>query len=193
MCASAHERIVISCIEMVNVNPRHWPLPFALWAMLLQVCNSGLVRVIMGEGMTELTLKAAQTIVDTAHKHARQNNFNPLAIIVLDNRGALRTGLSEDGTSLMRWKVAFAKAWGAVAWGAGSKRLEKIAEERPAFMGAAAHIADGGILPVGGGVLIRDAENRIIGSVGVSGDTSDNDEAAATAGIIAAGFTADGG
>ncbi|MDP4593856.1 MAG: heme-binding protein [Beijerinckiaceae bacterium] len=143
--------------------------------------------------MTELTLQAAQTIINTAHKHARDNNFNPLAIVVLDNRGALRTGLSEDGTSIIRWKVAFAKAWGAVSWGAGSKRLEKIAEERPAFMGAVAHIADGGILPVGGGVLIRDADKKIIGSVGVSGDTSDNDEAAAAAGIKAAGFTADGG
>lgn len=143
--------------------------------------------------MTELTLKAAQLIIDTALKHAREKNFNPLAIVVLDNRGALRTGLSEDNTSLLRWKVAFAKAWGAVAWGAGSKRIEKIAEERPAFMGAAAHIADGGILPVGGGVLIRDADKKIIGSVGVSGDTSENDEAAATAGIIAAGFSADGG
>lgn len=143
--------------------------------------------------MTDLTLKAAKTIIDTAQKHARDNNFNPLAIIVLDNRGALRTGLSEDGTSLMRWKVAFGKAWGAVAWGAGTKRLEKIAQERPAFMAAAAHLADGGILPVGGGVLIRDSNKAIIGSVGVSGDTSDNDEAAAIAGILAAGFDADGG
>ena len=143
--------------------------------------------------MSELTLKACQTIIETAEKHARANNFNPLAIIVLDNRGSLRTGMTEDGTSLMRWKVAFAKAWGAVAWGAGSKRIEKIAEDRPAFMGAVAHLADGGILPVGGGVLIRDAAGNLIGGVGVSGDSSDNDEAAATAGIEAAGFKADGG
>ena len=143
--------------------------------------------------MTELTLAAAQTIIDTALKHARTNNYNPIAIVVLDNRGALRTGLSEDNTSLLRWKVAFAKAWGAVSWGAGSKRLEKIAQERPSFIGAAAHVADGGILPVGGGVLIRDADKKIVGAVGISGDTSDNDEAAAVAGIKAAGFEADGG
>ena len=143
--------------------------------------------------MSELSLEAAQTILATAQKHARDNKYNPLAIIVLDGRGALRTGLSEDGTSLLRWKVAFGKAWGAVAWGAGSKRLEKVAQERPYFMAAAAHLADGGILPVGGGVLIRNSDKTIVGAVGISGDTSDNDEAAAIAGIKAAGFEADGG
>ncbi|MBM3607768.1 MAG: heme-binding protein [Alphaproteobacteria bacterium] len=143
--------------------------------------------------MSELTLDAAQKIVATALKHARDNKYNPLGIVVLDARGALKAGISEDGTSLLRWKVAFGKAWGAVAWGAGSKRLEKVAQERPHFMAAAAHLADGGILPVGGGVLIRDKDKRIIGAVGVSGDTSDNDELAASAGIRAAGFEPDGG
>ncbi len=143
--------------------------------------------------MTELSLAAAQTIVATAQKHARDNKYNPIAIVVLDARGSLKASASEDGTSLMRWKVAFGKAWGAVAWGAGSKRLEKVAQERPYFMAAAAHLADGGILPVGGGVLIRDKDKKIIGSVGISGDTSDNDEAAGAAGIRAAGFEADGG
>lgn len=143
--------------------------------------------------MSELTLESAQSIVSTALDHARTNNFNPLAVIVLDARGSLRCGISEDGTSLMRWKVAFGKAWGAVAWGAGTKRLEKVAIDRPHFMAAVAHLADGGILPVGGGVLIRDKNGMIVGSVGVSGDTSDNDEAAASAGITAAGFDPDGG
>ena len=143
--------------------------------------------------MTELTLEAAQKIVSTALAHARAGKFNAIALVVLDARGSLKASASEDGVSLMRWKVAFGKAYGAVAWGAGSKRIEKIAAERPHFMSAVNHLADGGILPVGGGVLIRDAENRIIGAVGVSGDTSDNDEAAASAGIHAAGLVADGG
>lgn len=143
--------------------------------------------------MSELTLAAAQTIVATALKHARDNNYNPIAIVVLDGRGSLKASAAEDNTSLMRWKVAFGKAWGAVAWGAGSKRIEKIAVERPHFMAAAAHLMDGGILPVGGGVLIRDKDKKIIGAVGISGDTSDNDEAAGAAGIRAAGHEADGG
>lgn len=143
--------------------------------------------------MTDLTLAAAQTIVTQALAHARANNFNPLGIVVLDARGSLKACAMEDGTSLMRWKVAFGKAYGSVAWGAGSKKIEKLAADRPNFFAGVAHLADGGILPVGGGVLIRDGDNRIIGAVGVSGDTSDNDELAATAGIKAAGHVADGG
>jgi uncharacterized protein GlcG (DUF336 family) len=143
--------------------------------------------------MTDLTLAAAQTIVTQALAHARANNFNPLGIVVLDARGSLKASAAEDGTSLMRWKVAFGKAYGSVAWGAGSKKIEKMAADRPNFFAGVAHLADGGILPVGGGVLIRDSQNRIIGAVGVSGDTSDNDELAASAGINAAGHVADGG
>lgn len=143
--------------------------------------------------MTDLTLAAAQTIVTQALAHARANNFNPLGIVVLDARGSLKASAAEDGTSLMRWKVAFGKAYGSVAWGAGSKKIEKLAADRPNFFAGVAHLADGGILPVGGGVLIRDGDNRIIGAVGVSGDTSDNDELAASAGIKAAGHVADGG
>jgi uncharacterized protein GlcG (DUF336 family) len=143
--------------------------------------------------MSDLTLAAAQTIVTEALAHARANNFNPIGLVVLDARGALKASACEDGVSLMRWKVAFGKAYGAVAWGAGSKKIEKIAADRPQFMSAVAHLADGGILPVGGGVLIRDAQNRILGAVGVSGDTSDNDELAASVGIQAAGLVADGG
>jgi uncharacterized protein GlcG (DUF336 family) len=143
--------------------------------------------------MTDLTLAAAQTIVTQALAHARANNFNPLGIVVLDARGSLKASAAEDGTSLMRWKVAFGKAYGSVAWGTGSKKIEKLAADRPNFFAGVAHLADGGILPVGGGVLIRDSQNRIIGAVGVSGDTSDNDELAASAGIKAAGHVADGG
>jgi uncharacterized protein GlcG (DUF336 family) len=143
--------------------------------------------------MTDLTLAAAQTIVETALAHARANNYNPIGIVVVDARGSLKASAAEDGTSLMRWKVAFGKAYGSIAWGAGSKKIEKMAADRPNFFAGVAHLADGGILPVGGGVLIRDAQNRIIGAVGISGDTSDNDEAAAVAGIKAAGHAADGG
>jgi len=143
--------------------------------------------------MIDLTLDAAQTIVRDALAHARANNYNPIGIVVLDARGSLKASAAEDGTSLMRWKVAFGKAYGSVAWGAGSKRIEKMAAERPNFFAGVAHLSDGGILPVGGGVLIRGSDNRILGAVGISGDTSDNDEAAAAVGIRAAGLTPDGG
>ena len=143
--------------------------------------------------MTELTLAAAQTIVQEALRHARANKYNPIGVVVLDARGSLKASAAEDGTSLVRWKVAFGKAYGSVAWGAGSKKIEKLAADRPNFFAGVAHLADGGILPVGGGVLILDGHKKIIGAVGISGDTSDNDEAAALAGIAAAGHTGDGG
>lgn len=143
--------------------------------------------------MTELTLAAAQTIVTEALAHARANKYNPIGVVVLDARGSLKASAAEEGTSLVRWKVAFGKAYGSVAWGAGSKKIEKLAADRPNFFAGVAHLADGGILPVGGGVLILDGHRKIIGAVGISGDTSDNDEAAALAGIKAAGHTGDGG
>lgn len=144
--------------------------------------------------MAELTLEAAQTIVSKALAHARANKYNPVGVVVVDARGSLKACGVEDGTSLMRWKVAFGKAYGSIAWGAGSKKIEKMAADRPNFFAGVAHLADGGILPVGGGVLIREkGTNAIIGAVGISGDTSDNDEAAAVAGIAAAGHDADGG
>ncbi|HWG06426.1 MAG TPA: heme-binding protein [Beijerinckiaceae bacterium] len=143
--------------------------------------------------MTELTLSAAQKIVADALAHSRSHNFNPMGVVVLDDRGALKAAAMEDGTSLIRWKIAFGKAFGAVSWGAGSRKVAAAAVDRPHFFTAVAHLADGGIVPVAGGVLIRDAAKRIIGAVGVSGDTSDHDEQAAIAAINAAGFVADGG
>jgi uncharacterized protein GlcG (DUF336 family) len=144
--------------------------------------------------MTDLKLADAQTIVNEALAHARAKNYNQIGVVVVDARGSLKASGIEDGTSLMRWKVAFGKAYGSIAWGAGSKKIEKMAADRPNFFAGVAHLADGGILPVGGGVLIRDKNTKaIIGAVGISGDTSDNDEAAAVVGIQAAGHEADGG
>lgn len=143
--------------------------------------------------MTELTLDAAQKMIEAGLAHARANNMNPLGLVILDARGALKASAMEDGTSLMRWKVAFGKAYGAVAWGVGSRKLAGMAAERPQFMAAASHLAEAGLIPVAGGVLIRDPQGKLLGGFGVSGDTSDNDELVASAGIAAAGLVADGG
>ena len=143
--------------------------------------------------MPEFTLSIAQKIVADVLAHSRSHNFNPMGVVVLDDRGALKAAAMEDGSSLIRWKIAFGKAYGAIAWGAGSRKVAAMAVDRPHFLAAVAHLADGGILPVAGGVLVRDAAKRIVGAVGVSGDTSDHDEQAAIAAITAAGFQADGG
>jgi len=143
--------------------------------------------------MSELTLQQAQTIVTAALKTAREKSFKPLAIVVYDGRGALKALMAEDGTSLKRAEIAMGKAYGALALGVGSRALHKMATDRPYFVAAATHVVGGQLVPVPGGVLIKDAQGRILGAVGVSGDTSDNDEIAAAAGIEAAGLTFDAG
>ena len=144
--------------------------------------------------MTALTLATAQKISADALTHARAQKMNPLSVIVLDARGSLVAAGTEDNNSMGRWQIAFGKAYGSLFMGVGSKRLGTMAADRPAFIGALAHLPAGGMIPVAGGVLIRDAAtNAVIGAVGVSGDTSDNDEAAASTGIGNAGFKADGG
>jgi uncharacterized protein GlcG (DUF336 family) len=140
-----------------------------------------------------LTLAAAQTILAAALAEARAKGMNPLAVAVLDARGAMRAFASEDGTSLKRGDIALGKAHGAVALGVGSRAINRMAQERPHFIAAASHAVGGALIPVPGGVLIRDAANAVIGAVGISGDTSDNDEIAAMAGIAAAGFKGDPG
>ncbi len=140
-----------------------------------------------------LTLSKAQTIVQSALAHARDAGFRPLSVVVLDARGAVIAAASEDGTSLRRFEVAKGKADGALAFNLGSRALGVMAVDRPHFFAGAAHAVGGGLVPVAGGVLVRDAGGAVIGVVGVSGDTSDNDEAAAVAGIAAAGLTPDGG
>jgi uncharacterized protein GlcG (DUF336 family) len=142
--------------------------------------------------MATLTLAQAQTIVRVALEHCRAGKFAPMGVAVLDARGALRAFAAEDGTSMQRSVVAIGKANGSLAMGVGSRRLEAMAQQRPHFVGALAASVSGPFIPVPGGVLIK-ADGEIIGAVGVTGDTSDNDEAAALAGIAAAGLTGDPG
>ena len=143
--------------------------------------------------MDELTLVAAQLITATAQDHARNAGLKPLAIAVLDARGALKSFIAEDGTSLKRGEVAHGKAFGAVALGLGSRSIFKRAREQDFFVAAVSHVVGGALVPVPGGVLIRNSQGVLIGAVGISGDTSDNDEAAASAGIRAAGLVPDPG
>ncbi|MBN9456241.1 MAG: GlcG/HbpS family heme-binding protein [Bosea sp. (in: a-proteobacteria)] len=140
-----------------------------------------------------LTLVQAQTILSAALAHATTNGFKPLAIAIIDARGAQKAFAAQDGTSLKRGEIALGKAHGVVALGLGSRALHKMAQERPYFIEAATHAVGGLLVPVPGGVLIRSAEGDLLGAIGISGDTSDNDEAAATAGIAAAGLHAETG
>lgn len=137
-----------------------------------------------------MRLQTAQAIVASTLKEARSRSLNPVAVVVLDARGALRAAAAEDGTSTKRTEIAMGKAHAAIAMGLGTRNL---ASRAPQFLAAVTHAVGGLFVPVPGGVLIRDAEGAILGSVGVSGDTSDNDEIAAVAAIKAEGLTADPG
>ena len=143
--------------------------------------------------MAQLTLDQAQTIIATALRHGTDHKFQPLAVVVLDARGVLKAYAAQDGTSLRRSEIATGKAHGALSFGIGSRALAKRAATTPHFIAAVTHAVGGSLIPVPGGVLIRAADREIIGAVGISGDNSDNDEAAAIAGITAAGLTADPG
>ena len=143
--------------------------------------------------MTDLTLDAAQKIVDVALAKGLEKKLNPLAIAVLDARGSLKAFAAQDGTSLKRGEIAHGKAYGALSLGMGSRALFKRAQEQAYFISAVNTMLQGALVPVPGGVLILDASGGLLGAVGISGDTSDNDEACAIAGIAAVGFAANAG
>ena len=140
-----------------------------------------------------LTLDQAHTIMHAALEEGTKRGLKPLSVLVLDARGALKAAASQDGTSLSRDRIAYGKAFGALSLGLGSRALHKRAEEQPYFISAVNGLLGGALVPVPGGVLIKDGTGALLGAVGISGDTSDNDEACASAGIAAAGLTADVG
>ncbi|MCX7100329.1 MAG: heme-binding protein [Methylobacter sp.] len=140
--------------------------------------------------MKLLTLEKANIIIHTAISKARKLNMEPVTVVVLDASGHLKAMQREDGSTMIRQQIATAKAWGAVSMGISSRSLASVAVERPDFMTALMSMTDGKIMPVPGGVLIRDTKNNLIGAVGISGDISDQDERCAIAGIEAVGFIA---
>ncbi len=142
--------------------------------------------------MAELTLDVARKILDVALAKGLEKKLKPLAVAVLDARGCVKISAAQDGTSLLRSEVAHGKAYGALALGMGSRALFQRAQEQAYFIGAVNALAQGRMVPVPGGVLIQDG-SVLLGAVGISGDTSDNDEACAIAGIEAAGLKANAG
>ena len=142
--------------------------------------------------MEKLTLQAATTIVDHALAKGRERGLAPLAVAVLDAGGHLIALKREDDASFLRPRIAFGKAYGALAMGFGGRELARRAERGPHFINAVADLTGGNLIPVPGGVLIR-SQGRIIGAVGISGDVSLADEECAVAGIRAAALDPDTG
>ena len=143
--------------------------------------------------MSVVTLAQASAIVDAALNKGRETNCAPLTVAVLDAGGHLVAFKREDKSGLLRFDIAYGKAWGALGMGFGSRTLAARAGKTPQFFTMLAAASDGRMVTNPGGVLIRDAGSEVIGAVGISGDTSDKDEACAIAGTEAAGFKADPG
>ncbi|MFC0449996.1 GlcG/HbpS family heme-binding protein [Rhodococcus jostii] len=135
-----------------------------------------------------LDLNTARTIVSAARRHGRNDELEALTVVVLDAGGHVIAAEREDGASIKRFEIAFAKAHGALALGMGSRAIMARAEQQAYFVAAATSAVGGALVPVPGGVLVLDKDDATVGAVGISGDTSDSDEAACIAGITAAGF-----
>ena len=138
--------------------------------------------------MSTLTLQLARIIIDAALEKSKEAGYQPMGIAVLDAAGNLKAFASEDGASMFRFDVARAKAWGAVGMGVSSRKLAERAKDNPNFFVSLAATASGKFLPQTGAVVIRDTAGRLLGAVGASGGTGDEDEAICIAGVLAAGL-----
>ncbi|WP_028022665.1 GlcG/HbpS family heme-binding protein [Enterovibrio calviensis] len=141
--------------------------------------------------MENLTMTNALDITNQVFLAAQNRNTAPLTVAILDKGGALISLQRQDGSSMMRPEIAIGKAWGALALGCSSRKIADDAQARPSFISSVSTLAHGNLVPVAGGVLIRDEQSTLLGAVGVSGDISDTDEEVAIAGIIAAHFNTD--
>ncbi|MEE9551217.1 MAG: heme-binding protein [Candidatus Binatia bacterium] len=140
---------------------------------------------------SKLTLGSASTIIDTALAKGREVELLPLTVVVLDSGGNLLALKREDGSGIMRPQVAIGKAWGSLGMGVSSRTLRDRLADRPTFLNALATVSGGRLVPVPGGVIIRNRSGEILGAVGISGDASDKDEFCAISGVEAAGFQPD--
>lgn len=139
--------------------------------------------------MSALTLDQAQQIINAALAASKQAGHRPMGIAVLDTAGHLKAFASEDGASMLRFDIARAKAWGAIGLGASSRVLGDRAKDNPNFFVSLSATSGGRFLPQTGAVLIKNAAGEVIGAVGASGGTGDEDEAICIAGVSAAGLS----
>jgi uncharacterized protein GlcG (DUF336 family) len=138
----------------------------------------------------DITLAQANQIIAVALQRATDGSLQPMAVVVLDAAGHVKSAQRQDGASMFRIDIATGKAWASIAMGAASRVLTQRARDLPAFFGALATTGNGKFIPQTGAVLVKDAEGRIVGAAGASGGSGDEDEAICIAGIQAAGLQA---
>jgi len=141
--------------------------------------------------MAELNLRKARSIIRATLAKGRELDLKPLSVVILDAGGHVKAFEREDNAAPGRFAIAHGKAHGAIMLGmAGTAQMAR-AEQQAYFMAAVNGVYGGQVIPVPGGVLVRDKKGEVIGAVGVTGDTSDNDAAAAQHAIEDAGLTAE--
>ncbi|MFP6850408.1 MAG: heme-binding protein [Pseudomonas sp.] len=138
----------------------------------------------------KLSLEQANRIIDVALKKSLDSGYKPMAVVVLDDSGQVVSLQRQDGATVFRVDIATGKAWAAVSMGVSSRELVQKAQAMPAFFDALAVTGQGRFIPQTGAVLIKDATGRVLGAVGASGGTGDQDEEICLAGIEAAGLRA---
>jgi uncharacterized protein GlcG (DUF336 family) len=141
--------------------------------------------------MSTISLDLANRIIDAVLRRAAEIDCRPISVIVVEPGCKVKAFQKEDGSSMIRFEMAFGKAYAALALGRSSKLVHIRAEERPIFMRYLMSATDQQIFPEGGGLQIRNPEGEVIGAVGVTGDTEDRDEELAAHGIHSAGLKTD--
>jgi uncharacterized protein GlcG (DUF336 family) len=141
--------------------------------------------------MSIITLAQAEQIIDAIFKRGAELNLRPLSVIVVEPGCKVKAFKKEDGSSMIRFEMAFGKAYAALAMGRSSSLVRVRANEKPIFMRYLLSATEDQIFPEGGGMQIRNAEGAVIGAVGVTGDTEDQDEELAAHGIRTAGLKTD--
>ena len=137
-----------------------------------------------------LTLDQANRIIAAALQQSSESGYKPMAVVVVDASGHTKSAQRQDGASMFRIDIATGKAWASIAMGAASRVLAQRAKDLPAFFGALASTGQGQFIPQTGAVLIKDTEGQVLGAVGASGGTGDEDEAICIAGVTASGLQA---
>ena len=141
--------------------------------------------------MSAITLDQANRIIAAILTRGAEINCRPLSVLVVEPGCKVKAFQKEDGSSMIRFEMAYGKAYAALAMGRSSKLVKVRAEERPIFMRYLMSASGEQIFAEGGGLQIRNLEGEVIGAVGVTGDTEDCDEELATHGIHAAGLKTD--
>lgn len=141
--------------------------------------------------MTAITLEQANGIIAAILKRGNELDTRPLAVVVVEPGCIVKAFQKEDGCSMVRFEMAFGKAYAALALGRSSSLVRIRNEEKPAFMQFLFHATDHKIFPEGGGALIRSVDGAVVGAVGVTGDTEERDEELAYFGIKAVGLKTD--